>query len=238
MTANAGSFWRTGARPEIGELAALGAALPSFGAQRVGQTETVVAQPDLAQAEHDIAQANAQVVAFSEGAGDLVASLRAAGLDGWRHQATLVAPLARIADIDHAGPAAAEGLVVVAPSYWDSNDATRAFARRWSDRMAGEHVTENAAEVYAATLSFVQAAKAADAVDSATVMRELRRAPIRHTMFGTVTIRADGQAVHDIGVYRVKTPAEIRHRWEYYQTIARVPGDRVFAAGCGAPGAH
>ena len=137
------------------------------------------------------------------------------------------APYARIAEIDDAGPAATNGLIVVAPYYWD--DRTRDFARRWSDRMRGQHVAENAAEVYAATLSFLNAAKAADDVDAGKMMAGLRRPPIKDSLFGTARIRSDGRVVYDLNVYRVKTPDEIDARWAYYRKVATIPGAQAFS---------
>ena len=139
-------------------------------------------------------------------------------------QATFTAPNARLADIDQAGPAMAQGLVVVAPFYWDANAETRRFAQRWDDRMPGAHVNSNAAEIYAATLSFLHAAKAVDDVDAGKVLAELRRAPIRSTLLGDVTVRSDGRVEHDVGVYRVKRPGEIQQRWAYYDQLAMIEG--------------
>jgi branched-chain amino acid transport system substrate-binding protein len=155
---------------------------------------------------------------------------------GLPHATTLVAPYARIADIDDAGPAAANGLMVVAPYYWDTDDRTRDFARRWSDRMPGRHVTENAAEVYAATLSFLHAAQAADDLDAGKVLAELRRAPLKDTLFGTATIRGDGRVVYDLNVYRVKTPDAIQTRWAYCSKVATIPAAQAFPpTACGSP---
>ena len=122
----------------------------------------------------------------------------------------------------------AQGLVVVAPFYWDANAETRRFARRWDDRMPGAHVTSNAAEIYAATLSFLRAAKAVDDVDAGKVLAELRRAPIKGTLFGDVTVRSDGRVVHDLGVYGVKRPGEIQQRWAYYDQLAMIQGAAAF----------
>ena len=118
----------------------------------------------------------------------------------------------------------AQGLVVVAPFYWNANAQTRRFAQRWDDRMPGAHVTSNAAEVYAATLSFLNAAKAVDDLDAAKVLGELQRAPIKGTLLGDVTVRRDGRVEHDVGVYRVKRPGEIQQRWAYYDQLAMIRG--------------
>ncbi len=208
---------------------ALQEAAAASGGKVVGESDNAVGGADLGKAMPKISAAKAQVVALAESDGDLVEILRSALLAGLPHATTLVAPYARIADIDDAGPAAANGLIVAAPFYWDTDDRTRDFARRWSDRMSGQHVTGHAAEVYAATLSFLNAAKAADDVDARKVLPELRHAPIKDTWFGTASIRGDGRVVYDLNVYRVKPPDQIQARWDYYSKVATIPGARAFA---------
>jgi branched-chain amino acid transport system substrate-binding protein len=94
--------------------------------------------------------------------------------------------------------------------------------------MQGQHVTENAGGIYAAVLSFLNAAKAADDVDAAKALAEPRRAPIKDSLVGTASIRNDGRVVYDLNVYRVKRPDEIQARWAYYRKVATVPGAQAF----------
>jgi hypothetical protein len=71
-------------------------------------------------------------------------------------------------------------------------------------------------------------AKAVDDVDAGKVLAELRRAPIKGTLFGDVTVRRDGRVVNDVGVYRVKRPGEIQQRWAYYDQLAMIQGAAAF----------
>jgi branched-chain amino acid transport system substrate-binding protein len=208
--------------------AALQKAAEQDGGKIVGESDNVLGGANLSRVMPKIGAANPQVVALAEDDGDLEDVLRSALLAGLPHTASLVAPYARLTDIDQAGPATANGLIVAAPYYWDTDDRTRDFARRWGDRILAQHVTENAAEVYAATLSFLNAAKAADDVDSGKVLQELRRAPIKDTLVGTASIRADGRVVYDLTVYRVKTPDQIQARWAYYSKVTTIPGAQAF----------
>ena len=142
---HAGNRWFLLADQSPGGLAgqtALQSVVQAGGGKIVGEADNVVGGADLGTVMPQIVAANAQVVALVESDWDLVEILRSAMLMGLPHATTLVAPYARIADIDDAGPAAANGLIVVAPYYWDTDDRTRDFARRWSDRMPGQHVTE------------------------------------------------------------------------------------------------
>jgi branched-chain amino acid transport system substrate-binding protein len=208
----------------LADREALDKGVAAEGGEIAGAIDDVDGAAALGKAQGRISAAEPQAVVLTQSDGDLVDLIRASHAMALPFQATFVAPNARLADIDQAGPAAAQGLVVVTPFYWDANADTRRFAQRWDDRMPGARVTSNAAEIYAATLSFLHAAKAVDDVDAEKVLAELRRAPIKGTLFGDVTVRRDGRVVHDVGVYRVKRPGEIQQRWAYYDRLAMVRG--------------
>jgi putative membrane protein len=212
----------------LADQSALREAVTEAGGQLAGAIDDVASGADLSETQAKIAAADPQVVVLTEDDGDLVDALRRARTTSPSYHATFAASHGSIADIDRAGLAAAAGFVVVAPFYWDTNAATRQFAQRWDGRMPGSHVDENAAEVYAATRSFLHAAKAVDDVDADKVGAELRRMPIKDTLFGTVSIRADGQVVHDLPVYRVRPAGQIQRRWAYYESVATVPGATAF----------
>ena len=207
---------------------ALQAAAEATGGKVVDTADNVVGGADLGRVLPTIDAAKPQVVALAESDGDLVKILRNALLVGLPHDTILAGPYARIADIDQAGPAVANGLIVAAPFYWDTDGHTRDFARRWSDRMEGRHVTANAADVYAAALSFLNAVKAADDVDASKVLPVLRHAPIKDTLFGTATVRSDGRVLYDLNVYRVKVPDQVQAPWEYYTKVATIDGVQAF----------
>jgi branched-chain amino acid transport system substrate-binding protein len=212
----------------LADRAALDKAVAANGGERVGEIDDVDGAAALGGVQARISAAEPRAVVLTQSDGDLVDLIRAAHTMTLPFQTIFVAPNARLADIDQAGPAAAQGLVVVAPFYWDANAETRRFARRWDDRMPGEHVTSNAAETYAATLSFLRAAKAVDDVNAEKVLAELRRAPIKSTLFGDVSVRRDGRVVHDLGIYSVKRPGEVQQRWAYYDRLAIVKGASAF----------
>jgi branched-chain amino acid transport system substrate-binding protein len=212
----------------VASHAALQEAVPAAGGQIVGYIENTIGERDFANVISAIDNSHADVAVLAESDGDLVSVLRKRTLTPPRTPVTFAAPYADIHEIDQAGPAIATGLVLVAPYYWDTNDQTRRFARRWEERMQYRHVTQNAAEVYAAALSFMHAAKAADDVDARKVLPELRRVPIKDTLFGTASVRDDGRVVYDLGVYRVKTPDQVRRRWDYFEKFTMIPGTVAF----------
>jgi branched-chain amino acid transport system substrate-binding protein len=112
--------------------------------------------------------------------------------------------------------------------YWDLNDNTRAFSSRFGQRFNGRMPTANQAGVYSSVLAYLHAVKAADSIVGEEVVAEMRKQPIEDKLFGTVTVRGDGRAVHDMYIFRVKTPAESKGRWDDYAVLARVPGNEAF----------
>ena len=112
--------------------------------------------------------------------------------------------------------------------YWDLNDATRAFARRFAQRFNDRPPTANQAGVYSSVLAYLRAVKAADSIEGEAVLAAMRKAPIQDVLFGGVTVRVDGRAVHDMYIFRVKAPGESKSRWDLYQLVATVPGVEAF----------
>ena len=141
---------------------------------------------------------------------------------------TLAGLFIMITDVDALGLKTAQGLVLTDPFYWDLNDATRAFAKRFAARMDGRPPTGNHAGVYSSVLAYLRAAKAADTLDGAKVVAEMRRRPIEDALFGEVVIRPDGRAVHAMHVFRVKSPEQSKGRWDDYQEVATIPPEQAF----------
>jgi branched-chain amino acid transport system substrate-binding protein len=170
----------------------------------------------------------AKVVALADTGTDLINAVKQAAEFGLTKKQTLAGLFTQIVDVDSIGLPAAQSLLVTEAFYWDLNDATRAFARRFAQRFNGRMPTANQAGVYASVLAYLHAVKAAQSVVGETVIAELQRAPIHDALFGTVTVRKDGRAVHDMYIFRVKQPGESKGRWDDYHVVATVPGAEAF----------
>ena len=133
-----------------------------------------------------------------------------------------------LTDVDALGLQTAQGLVLTEAFYWDLNDRTRAWSKRFAERAGGRMPTMNHAGVYSSVLAYLRAATAADTVSGAKVVARMAAAPIEDPLFGTTTIRRDGRAVHDMYLFEVKTPAESKGRWDYYKLAATIPADQAF----------
>ena len=111
--------------------------------------------------------------------------------------------------------------------YWDTDDATRAWSKRFFDRV-GQMPNSLQAGVYSSTMHYLQAVAKAGTDASDPVMQAMRAAPIDDFFVHDGHIRADGLMVHAMRLFRVKTPAESKYPWDYYQPVTTIPGDQAF----------
>jgi branched-chain amino acid transport system substrate-binding protein len=172
----------------------------------------------------------AKVIALANAGADTSNAIKQAaefgiGRDGKQR---LTALLAFLTDIDAIGLETAQGLLLTEAFYWDLDDATRAWSRRFAERDGGRMPTMNHAGVYSATLAYLRAALASRSVSGTAVVAEMRRAPIDDPLFGRVTVRPDGRAVHAMYLFEVKRPSESKGRWDYYRTVATIPAEQAF----------
>ncbi len=172
----------------------------------------------------------ARVIALANAGTDTSNTIKQAaefgvGQDGKQRLAGL---LVFLTDVDALGLQTAQGLVLTEAFYWDLNDRTRAWSKRFAERAGGRMPTMNHAGVYSSTLAYLRAAKAADSASGTKVVAQMGSAPIEDPLFGTTTIRRDGRAVHDMYLFEVKKPAESKGRWDYYKLAATIPADQAF----------
>ena len=177
----------------------------------------------------------AKVIALANAGTDTSNAIKQAaefgiGQDGKQQLAGL---LVFLTDVDALGLQTAQGLVLTEAFYWDLNDQTRAWSRRFAERDGGRMPTMNHAGVYSSVLAYLRAAQAvgvpAEAAPSgAKVVALMETAPIADPLFGTVTIRKDGRAVHPMYLFQVKKPSESKGRWDYYNLVATIPTEQAF----------
>ena len=171
----------------------------------------------------------ADVIALGDTGADAVNAIKQAGefqiLSGGKKLAAL---FMEISDIEALGTQAAKGLILSAAFYWDLNDSTRAFTKRWSAKMGDKVPTEDHAAVYSSTLAYLRAAKAANTVDGEKVLAQMRSAPIDDPLFGKLTVRKDGRAVHAMYVFEVKAPGEVKAAHDIYKLVKTIPAEQAF----------
>src|SRR5690606_29512797 len=108
------------------------------------------------------------------------------------------------------------------------NDDTRAWSKRFAEAHNGNMPTMVQAGVYAGVLHYLKAVEAAGSDEAGAVMAKMREIPTDDPLFGKGQVRADGRKVHDMHLFRVKTPDQSKGAWDYYETVATIPAAEAF----------
>jgi branched-chain amino acid transport system substrate-binding protein len=165
----------------------------------------------------------AKVIGLANAGGDTINSIKAASEFGIVAGGQKLAGLLLfITDIHSLGLKTAQGLVLTSPFYWDLNDKTRAWSKRFYDRMHKEPTMVQAG-VYGAVLHYLNAVNAAGTKDADKVLAKMRATPINDFMTENGSIRIDGRVMRDSYLFEVKKPAESKGEWDLYKMIAKVP---------------
>ena len=172
----------------------------------------------------------AKIIGLANAGGDTINSIKQAGefglVEGGQNLAGL---LVFISDIHSLGLQTAQGLILTTAFYWDMNDKTRAFAKRFAARNGGKYPTMVQAGVYAETLHYLEAAKkVGSAADGAKVVNAMKATEYDDPLFGKTKIRVDGTAVHDMYLVEVKKPSESKGPYDYYKIRATIPAAEAF----------
>jgi branched-chain amino acid transport system substrate-binding protein len=175
----------------------------------------------------------AQVLGLANAGTDFSNSLKAATEFGITQKMKPAALLAFLTDIHSVGLQAAQGIYLTTAWYWDLNEQTRAFGKRFFEKIKREPTMDQAG-YYSATLTYLSAVKSAGTTDSDKVMAELHRMKINDLFAKGGYIRADGVMIHDMYVMQVKSPQESRYPWDYYKVVSQMPGEEAFGPITGA----
>ena len=204
------------------------AALQKMGGSVAGSIKHPLGTTDFSSYLLQAQASGAKVIAFASTGTDFINAVKQAAEFGVTKTATLTGLFTQIVDVEALGLPAAQGLIATEAFYWDLNDQTRAFTKRYAEKMPGRVPTENQAGVYSSVLAYLRAAKAANSVVGEQVIAAMRAAPIDDPLFGPVTVRVDGRAVHAMHVFRVKTPAQSTSRWDVYTLVSTIPPAEAF----------
>ena len=171
----------------------------------------------------------AQIIGLANAGGDTINSIKQAAEFGIvKGGQKLAGLLVFISDVHSLTLERAQGLRLTEAFYWDLNDKTRAFAKRYAARNNGKMPTSIQAGFYSAALQYLNAVKAAGTDDSDKVMAKLKELKWDDPIFGPSYIRADGRKMHSMYLFEVKSPAESKGPWDYYKLIATIPGEEAF----------
>ena len=172
----------------------------------------------------------AKIIGLANAGGDTINAIKQGAefgiTAGGQHFAGL---LVFISDVQALGLKVAQGLVLTETFYWDMNDATRAWTKRWQAERPGKFPAMTVAGVYAATMHYLKAVAALkSASDGKAVVAKMKDMPTDDLLFGKGYIRADGRKIHPAYLFEVKTPEELKYPGDDYKLRATVPAEEAF----------
>ncbi|MBM3406785.1 MAG: ABC transporter substrate-binding protein [Betaproteobacteria bacterium] len=171
----------------------------------------------------------AKIVGLANAGGDTTNAIKQAAEFGIvRRGQNLAGLLVFISDVHSLGLQTAQGLIFTETFYWDMNDQTRAFAKRFAPANRGIQPTMVHAGVYSAVLHYLKAIESSKTDDGSKVIAEMKRLPTDDPLFGKGSIRADGRKIHPAYLVEVKKPAESKGPWDYHKIRATIPAEEAF----------
>ncbi|MEE1657236.1 ABC transporter substrate-binding protein [Microvirga sp. CF3062] len=171
----------------------------------------------------------AKVIGLANAGGDFTNAMKQAAEFGIvQGGQSLAGLLVFITDVHSLGLQVAQGLVMTEAFYWDQNDQTRAWSKRFAEKNGGKMPTMVHAGVYAGALHYLKAVEALKGKDTAQVMAKMKEMPTDDPLFGKGMVRQDGRKIHDMYLFEVKKPAESKGPWDLYKQLATIPADQAF----------
>jgi branched-chain amino acid transport system substrate-binding protein len=171
----------------------------------------------------------AQVIGLANAGGDTINSIKQAAEFGIvKGGQSLAGMLVFITDVHALGLQTAQGLIFTETFYWDRNDASRAFAKRFAPQYKGNMPTMVQAGIYSSVLHYLKAVEALKSDDAPKVIAKMKEMPTDDPLFGKGRVRQDGRKIHDAYLVEVKKPSESKYPWDYYKIRATIPADEAF----------
>jgi branched-chain amino acid transport system substrate-binding protein len=171
----------------------------------------------------------ADVIGLANAGGDTINSIKQASEFGITQAGQALAGLlVFLTDVHALSLETAQGLVLTESFYWDLNDDTRAWSKRFAEAHDGDMPTMVQAGVYAGVLHYLKAVEATGGKDPQAVMAKMKEMPTDDPLFGQGSIREDGRKLHNMYLFRVKTPDQSRGPWDYYELVATIPPEKAW----------
>jgi branched-chain amino acid transport system substrate-binding protein len=208
------------------------AVVEANGGKILGSVNVPLNTPDFSSFVLQAQASGAKIIGLANAGGDTTNSIKQAheyGIAGGGQK--LAALLLFISDVNALGLVIAQGLQFTETFYWDMNDGTRAFSKRFVERMKNRaEPTMVQAGVYASLIHYFKALEAlgGNPHDGAKVVAKMKGMPTDDPLFGEGMIRIDGRTIHPAYLFQVKSPAESKYPWDYYKLIATIPAEEAF----------
>ncbi|HYD65277.1 ABC transporter substrate-binding protein [Azospirillum sp.] len=172
----------------------------------------------------------AQVIAFANAGGDTINAVKQAAEFGIPQSGqTLAGLLLNVNDVHALGLETAQSLTLANSFYWDMNDETRAWSKKFEER-TGRKPSMNQAGMYSSVKHYLKAVQDAGTDDADKVAARIRATPVTDMMMRDAKVADNGRVLNDMYLLQVKTPAEAKYAWDYFKVLKKIPGDQAYIA--------
>ncbi|MBN8916402.1 MAG: ABC transporter substrate-binding protein [Rhizobiales bacterium] len=205
------------------------AAVKAAGGKVAGSVKHPLSNTDFSSFLLQAQSSGAKVIGLANAGNDLITAVKQASEFGITQGGQQLAGLLIFSsDVKALGLQAAQGLVLTDAFYWDLNDDTRAFSKRFGAKFNGKMPTSAQAGVYSSAMHYLNAIKDAKTKDAPKVMEQMRATPINDPLFGKGEIRIDGRAIHPMYLLKVKKPADSKGEWDLFEVVSTIPANEAF----------
>lgn len=208
-------------------VAEASAAVTRSGGSVVGTVYHPISTTDLSSFLLQAQGSKAKVIAFANAGADLLNSITAAKEFNITPGQAIVPLVGTITEVHALGAAKTQGMILVESFYWDLDDLSRQWSKRFFEKF-GKMPNFVQAGTYSAVMNYLKAVQTTKTDKVEAVMKQLKSAPINDMFARDGHIRADGRMVHDLFLVEVKAPGQVKNGWDYYTVKETIPGDEAF----------
>ena len=206
-----------------------GAVVIANGGKGLGSVRHPLDTPDMSSFLLQAQNSGAKIIGLANAGADLVTTVKQAReFQIGQGKQRLAGLLVFLSDVHSLGLEAAQGIQLTTAFYWDRDEETRAWTRRYAARNGGKYPNMTHAGIYSAVTHYLKAVAAAGTDDGTAVMAKMKGMPTDDPLFKKGYIRQDGRKIHPMYLYEVKKPSESKGPYDYYKLIDTIPADKAF----------
>ena len=199
------------------------------GGKVLGKVRTPFPSQDFSSFLLQAQASKAKIIGLANAGGDTINSIKQAAEFGiTKGGQSLAGLLVFLSDVHSLGLDKAQGLIFTESFYWDMNEGTRTWAKRFATLNNGKYPTSDHAGVYAVIMHYLKAIDAAKTDDGLKIANKMKELPTDDVLFGKGSIRADGRKLHPVYLFEGKKPSESKYPYDYYKVRATIPADQAF----------
>ncbi|MFT4100139.1 MAG: ABC transporter substrate-binding protein [Burkholderiaceae bacterium] len=205
------------------------AVVKAAGGKVVGSVKVPLNTQDFSSFLLQAQSSKAKIIGLANAGGDTINSIKQAAEFGIvKGGQNLAGLLVFLSDVHALGLQTAQGLILTESFYWDLNDGTRAWSKRFAAANGNKYPTMVQAGVYSGVLHYLKAVEATKSDDPLTVAAKMKELPTDDPLFGKGVVRADGRKTHPVYLFEVKKPSESKGPYDYYKIRATIPAEQAF----------